>query len=127
MEDTSIEWDNDDSEMDTCSSSSDFSASPSPPCRRFVDSEDTWANLKKLIQRDVQPLCSTTLYIQMQLCENTLQSWLESRTCVDKAASLSIFRQICKGLKYIHAEGIIHRVKIYSQCIDFNVLGFEAT
>jgi serine/threonine protein kinase len=45
----------------------------------------------------------------MQLCEDTLQGWIESRTSVDRVACLSIFRQICKGLEYIHGEGIIHR------------------
>jgi serine/threonine protein kinase len=77
-----------------------------------------------MIQRDVQPLCSTTLYIQMQLCENTLSSWLETRCHVDKSCSLSLFRQICKGLKYIHGEGIIHRVKkIFVAMVT--LLGFE--
>jgi serine/threonine protein kinase len=45
----------------------------------------------------------------MQLCEDTLQGWIESRTSVDREACLSIFRQICRGLEYIHGEGIIHR------------------
>jgi len=44
----------------------------------------------------------------MQICEDTLQGWLESFS-MDRNTVLSIFRQICKGLKYIHTEGIIHR------------------
>ncbi len=65
--------------------------------------------MKKKIHKSIQPQRNIILYIQMQLCEDTLQGWLESCTNVDTTTVLSIFRQICKGLKYIHSEGIIHR------------------
>jgi len=81
--------------------SSSFSEIISP-----TNNDKSW---KKKIPKSLQPHKSIILYIQMQLCEDTLQGWLESCTSVDKTAVLSIFRQICKGLKYIHEEGIIHR------------------
>jgi translation initiation factor 2-alpha kinase 1 len=68
-----------------------------------------WLSLRKKIQKSFRTHKTIMLYIQMQLCEDTLQGWIESRTSVDRAACISIFRQICKGLEYIHGEGIIHR------------------
>jgi len=68
-----------------------------------------WLILRKKIQKSFRTKKNINLYIQMQLCEDTLQGWIESRTCVDRIACISIFRQLCKGLEYIHGEGIIHR------------------
>lgn len=50
------------------------------------------------------------VYIQMALYEgNSLQHWMDKRTQVSEHESLRIFEQIVAGLKYIHAEGLIHR------------------
>lgn len=54
------------------------------------------------------------LYIQMQLCQQTLRNWLNNRNAVKKDLEdidleLSIFRQIVKGIDYIHSRNIIHR------------------
>lgn len=52
------------------------------------------------------------LYIQMQLCHQTLRQWLDVRnvescdinlnTCID------IFTKVVKGVEYIHSKGIVH-------------------
>ncbi|GMR50281.1 hypothetical protein PMAYCL1PPCAC_20476, partial [Pristionchus mayeri] len=54
----------------------------------------------------------TFLYIQMELCQQSLAEWLD-RNRSDAARSLprikSWFRQIVSALAYIHCENIIHR------------------
>lgn len=50
-----------------------------------------------------------TLYIQMQLCAGSLESWLESRRTVDLKANMTIFQQIVAGLCHVHSHGLIHR------------------
>jgi len=53
-----------------------------------------------------------TLFIQMQLCHQTLRQWLDLRN--DHLAPLNIehalhiFRQVVKGVEYIHSQGIVH-------------------
>ncbi|KOC59655.1 Eukaryotic translation initiation factor 2-alpha kinase 1 [Habropoda laboriosa] len=50
-----------------------------------------------------------TLYIQMTLCEKTLQQWLDERIEVTPQAMISaILTQILCGLDYIHSRGIVH-------------------
>ena len=57
------------------------------------------------------------LHIQMQLCGKTLRNWLDSRNnlglpnskFVKQVDNISIFRQILKGVQYIHSQNIIHR------------------
>lgn len=61
--------------------------------------------------------CAWLLYIQMQLCSQTLRHWLNTRngrigsSVVPESIELelSIFRQIVKGINYIHSSNIIHR------------------
>jgi serine/threonine protein kinase len=53
------------------------------------------------------------LYVQMQLCEQTLRQWLDIRnveepTMVDMKQSIAIFQQIVSGLCYIHSQSIVH-------------------
>ncbi|KAK3824614.1 MAG: kinase-like domain-containing protein, partial [Benniella sp.] len=47
-----------------------------------------------------------TLYIQMQLCQTTLQDYLD---LVDPAVNRHIFRAIVEGVAYIHDQDMIHR------------------
>ncbi|KAK3815611.1 MAG: kinase-like domain-containing protein, partial [Linnemannia elongata] len=56
-----------------------------------------------------------TLFIQMQLCQTTLQDYLVYRNerpvpeLVDQAANQHIFRAIVEGVAYIHDQDMIHR------------------
>lgn len=53
-----------------------------------------------------------TLYIQMQLCEETLRHWLDKRNHslvpVSETCCVSMFRKIVSGVEYIHSQGIVH-------------------
>lgn len=53
------------------------------------------------------------LYIQMQLCSaRTLRDRLEDRptgSFLDVSTTLKIFAQAARGLRYVHARGLIHR------------------
>ena len=51
----------------------------------------------------------TTLYIQMALCEKTLQQWLDERMEITpQTMIIAILSQILHGLDYIHSRGIVH-------------------
>ncbi|KAL0983915.1 hypothetical protein UPYG_G00134720 [Umbra pygmaea] len=59
------------------------------------------------------------LYIQMQLCERSLQDWISERITrhnsqnpyevVDTKQTLNILSNILEGVEYIHSRGIMHR------------------
>ncbi|XP_076182323.1 eukaryotic translation initiation factor 2-alpha kinase 1 isoform X1 [Ptiloglossa arizonensis] len=50
-----------------------------------------------------------TLYIQMALCEKTLQQWLDERIeLTTQEMIIAILTQILCGLDYIHSRGIVH-------------------
>lgn len=50
-----------------------------------------------------------TLYIQMALCEQTLQQWMDERIEMSSHSMiLGIVTQILCGLDYIHSRGIVH-------------------
>ena len=52
----------------------------------------------------------TTLYIQMEYCENhTLRHLIKEGLYTDTDKSWRLFRQILEGLAHIHANGIVHR------------------
>ncbi|XP_011862136.1 PREDICTED: interferon-induced, double-stranded RNA-activated protein kinase-like [Vollenhovia emeryi] len=52
---------------------------------------------------------SMTLYIQMALCEETLQQWLLSKTSATPGPlAKEIFRQILSGVDYMHSQQIVH-------------------
>lgn len=53
------------------------------------------------------------LFIQMQLCNQTLKQWLDvrntsSNSSVDVSQSMYIFAQVIKGIEFIHSKGIVH-------------------
>ncbi|CAN7975135.1 unnamed protein product, partial [Ixodes persulcatus] len=58
------------------------------------------------------------LFIQMELCSGNLADWIASRNLkieglencsVNIEEALAIFKQILKGVQYIHSQGLIHR------------------
>ena len=53
------------------------------------------------------------LYIQTELCSQTLEGWLSARGAarrpVDRVENLIKFRQLIEGLRDVHAAKIIHR------------------
>ena len=57
------------------------------------------------------------LHIQMQLCGDTLRNWLDTRNSrlisppnkISQIDNVSIFRQILRGVEYIHSQNIVHR------------------
>ncbi|XP_033333508.1 eukaryotic translation initiation factor 2-alpha kinase 1 isoform X2 [Megalopta genalis] len=50
-----------------------------------------------------------TLYIQMALCEKTLQQWLSERNeQTSQTMIIGMLTQILCGLNYIHSRGIVH-------------------
>ncbi|KAI8982093.1 kinase-like domain-containing protein [Mycotypha africana] len=54
------------------------------------------------------------LFIQMELCNTTLQDFLKLRNqkpneYFDEKQNVDIFRQILEGIDYIHQQGIMHR------------------
>ncbi|KAI1299269.1 Eukaryotic translation initiation factor 2-alpha kinase 1 [Halotydeus destructor] len=82
-----------------------------------------------------RPFCSppnselqfrATLYIQMELCGENLQTWIKKRnekaiqdmredkgSCavnyINLSESLDIFRQIVKGVEFLHSHNLLHR------------------
>lgn len=59
------------------------------------------------------PKVRSVLYIQMELCKENLKEWLEDRLThdpvVNEVTAINIFRQIVKGVSYLHSQGFIHR------------------
>lgn len=58
----------------------------------------------------------STLFIQMELCKETLDEWLQKRNSsefsngiVNDSRNRTIFQEILKGVDCIHKAGIIHR------------------
>ncbi|KAJ2026127.1 hypothetical protein IWW57_003141 [Coemansia sp. S610] len=59
----------------------------------------------------------TTLYIQMQMCQTTLQQFIVERNrridgqslLIDPVLNIRLFRAIVEGVRYFHTRGVIHR------------------
>lgn len=56
------------------------------------------------------------LYIEMELCDNTLQEWIQKKNKEEsiqdsdrREESLDIAQEIVSGVKYIHDKKLIHR------------------
>ena len=55
---------------------------------------------------------AATLFIQMELCQQTLRDWLDlrnSRGALDIRQNFKIFRQLLQAAQYLHEKGILHR------------------
>ena len=55
---------------------------------------------------------AATLFIQMELCQETLRDWLDlrnSRLALDIRQNFKIFRQLLQAAQYLHEKGILHR------------------
>ena len=109
-------------------SSFDFSASPasktssssSSDCREAIDwdNSDRRKNQKKKELEELKkPVVQqhTYLYIVMQLCQQeSLKDWLKRRPSCGadlprQRRPLRLFHDICRGVEYVHAQGLIHR------------------
>lgn len=49
------------------------------------------------------------LFVQMELCDTSLDKFIQDMTIINRNQNINIFRQIVNGLSYIHSENIIHR------------------
>lgn len=45
----------------------------------------------------------------MELCDNTLEKYINDRDTINIEDNVNIFRQICEGINYIHQNNFIHR------------------
>lgn len=102
-------------------SSNDIIQLPIARCSSF---DDNW-KVSKIAHIDEFPLLSwnvrATLYVQMELCAESLRDWLDQRdntplmpeqNIFDKVCEkeiMALFRQILKGVEYIHSQDFIHR------------------
>lgn len=50
-----------------------------------------------------------TLYIQMELCDDSLKTWLSKRSINDMEYRHIMLLDIVNGINYLHSMGIIHR------------------
>jgi serine/threonine protein kinase len=75
---------------------------------RKTDDDSSLDLLTSSIPNEIQGCVN--LYIQMQLCEFSLNAWLdEPARVVNEGENFRIFLQILHGLEYIHSQGLIHR------------------
>ncbi|GMS86368.1 hypothetical protein PENTCL1PPCAC_8543, partial [Pristionchus entomophagus] len=93
--------------------SNNFASSQSVRCLRALNKLTTMQDdrRRQLFKYDNITNCQF-IFIQLELCNASLATWLENHM---KAAHRPLlqsklwFRQIVKGVEYIHSEGLIHR------------------
>jgi len=95
-EDVSIEWMR---EEEFSEDEDTFAFEDIENSQNYTSEKPKWVSMKQKIHKSLQPHQNIILYIQMQLCEDTLQGWLESCVHVDRITVLSIFRQILQRTK----------------------------
>ena len=82
-----------------------------PAVPLVLDSQDSGETFTPSSEAEQQ--IDSLLYIQMQLCQSTLGTWIKkrnhTRTPVDPNVVCRIFVQIVRGLDYIHGHGLVHR------------------
>jgi len=67
---------------------------------------DTWTEQNAFV---------TTFYVQMELCDGDLSSYLQMRygstdqEPLEVSEVWNVFRQIMEGVQYIHSQGMVHR------------------
>lgn len=62
-----------------------------------------------------------TLYIQMALCEQTLENWMRGRINGTPLPVISeVFQQILRGVDYMHSQNVVHHDIKVNACISFN-------
>lgn len=106
------------SDLDLASASQDF-VSSSSDMFQFGDSShqsaegasstDSGKSITQLA-RVPKPAMKSTLYIQMEYCENhTLRDLIKNNLSQTSKEYWRLLRQIVEALAYIHSQGIIHR------------------
>ncbi|KAI3937420.1 hypothetical protein MKW92_004628 [Papaver armeniacum] len=50
-----------------------------------------------------------SLFIQMELCKESLSDALQSETIIDYNEGLEYFRQIVEAVSYMHEQGVVHK------------------
>ena len=67
------------------------------------------------------------LFIQMQLCHETLRQWLDRQNLTDRSTinpleRLNIFLQIVRGVEFIHSKEIVHHdIKVSCFLVKFHL------
>eukprot|EP01091_Cochliopodium_minus_P020231 TRINITY_DN8775_c0_g1_i1.p1 TRINITY_DN8775_c0_g1~~TRINITY_DN8775_c0_g1_i1.p1 ORF type:complete len:662 (-),score=227.27 TRINITY_DN8775_c0_g1_i1:124-2109(-) len=56
------------------------------------------------------------LYIQMEMCDNSLRNWLDERKEINEAKNLDLMNQLLAAVDHIHENNIMHRDLKPSNC-----------
>ncbi|CAH1277380.1 EIF2AK1 [Branchiostoma lanceolatum] len=92
------------------SASTSASSSEESSNQDYTTNDNTSLESSISEKKDAQSVAPTTyLYIQMELCNGTLEDWLQKNPQRQETTSVNIIRQIASGLHYVHECDFIHR------------------